>query len=204
MNFDLSSSGLIILNQFKTRVPHQNLNNYWYVSTEGIDYFKKNTGVLSHINFGTNSLLDLILHHYKLQFEFTFEKVDLGFFANWSCLQIQIFSSSTKSHHNNFSRFLTNLNIDYQFEEATQIYHFKDLPQIVTQLDVYEFINEKITKDLSSLFQPEHVAQCVLTEMDYLIFDKYDNKIEFLEKIRFKKQLEKQLPIKNISTFKKI
>lgn len=204
MNFNLNSPGLIIVSQFKTRISKENINYYWYIATEGIEYLKNNNGVLSHINLSTDCLLDIILKHYKAQFEFTFEKVDLGFFAHWSCLQIQTFSTPKKSDQNNFSNFLINLNIDYKFDELSQTYCFKDYPKIITQLDVYHFINEQITKDLSFLFQTQNIANCVLTDIDYLNFDKYENKIDFLEKFRFKKQLEKKLPIKNLTTINKI
>lgn len=199
MQFDLTSPGLIILNQFKTLSSQDNIHNYWYVSTEGLSYFKNNLGVLSHLNMPCNHILESIVEHYKLQFEFTFKKIDLGFFEYWSCLQIQTLYQPKKSYHSNVSRFLENLNVPYTFDNEQNTYHFKDFPEITTQLDVYHFINKHITQDLGNLFQSHNIAQCSLTEQDFIIFDQFTNKIDFLEKYRFKTQLENQFPIKNLS-----
>lgn len=204
MKFDLESPGLIVLNQFKAKSLKDNINNYWYISTEGIEFFSKNLGVLSNLNLTTNYFLDLIVKHYQSQFEFVFEKVDLGFFDHWSCIQIQINSSPSKSHYSNVSLFLNNLNIDHHFEENTLLYSFKDFPQIKTQLDVYHFVNSCIYQHLSSLFLEKNIEQSTIEEEDFKLFPQYSNKIEFLEKVRLKKKLEKKLPLKNNLIINKI
>lgn len=204
MNFDLNAPGLIILNQFKTIQSSENINHYWYVSSEGIEHFQDNVGVLQNVIIHTPDLLELITKKYKSLFEFTFDKVDLGFFYNWTCLEIHIYSDRKRDHSSNVRRFFEHLNISYEFNVETQLYSIEKLPHIKTQADLYHFINDYISKDLSHLFKPEHIAQCSLGMNDYTIFKTFENKIHFLEKYRFKSQLEKQFPLKNNSSFKKI
>lgn len=204
MKYDLNSPGLIILNQFKTISFKDTINNYWYITSEGIDFFSKNLGVLSNINLGTNYFLDLIVKYYQSQFEFTFEKIDLGFFENWSCVQIQIHSNPLKSNYSNVALFLNNLNIDYYFDKNTLLYHFKEFPNIKTQLDVYYFINSYIYKNLSSLFLAKNIEESTLTNEDFAIFNNYSNKIDFLEKVSLKQKLENKFPLKNNLKINKI
>lgn len=204
MNFNLNSPGLIILNQYKTLSPKDNINHYWYISTDGIDYFQKNTGLFNQLNVDIEDLLNLITQHYKKQFEFAFEKVDLGFFAYWSCLQIQIYFDQRKNISKNCERFFNRLNIEFEFNKDTQTYHFSKFPEITTQYNVFEFVNQHMQKNLESLFLPENVAHCVLTYDDFSIFSSVENKIDFLEKVRFMKQMEQQFPLKYQASLKKI
>lgn len=204
MNFDLNSPGLIILNQFKTIDSSENINHYWYISSEGIEYFKNNVGLLQDVSIHTTDLLELITKKYKSFFEFTFDKVDLGFFYNWTCLEIHIYSDRKRDHSSNVKRFFEHLNISYEFNVETQLYTIDQLPKIKTQADLYHFINDYISQDLNHLFQLQYIAQCSLGMNDYSIFKTFENKIEFLEKYRFKAQLENQFPLKNNSSFKKI
>lgn len=80
MNFDINNHGLIILNQYKAIPSEESINHYWYISREGIEYLENNIGVLKDVITNKNSLLELVINKYKSLFEFTFDKVDLGFF----------------------------------------------------------------------------------------------------------------------------
>lgn len=204
MQFDLESPGLIILNQYTTYKPQENIHNYWYISREGIEYFKSNLGNLSHINLKVDSLLDLITQNLKTKFEYAFDKVDLGFFQYWSCLQIQFHAKNNKTIYSNINRFLEHYNIQHSFNETDFSYHFDKFPNVKTHLDVYGLVNQHIENDLITLFKKENIAHCILNMEDFKSFSQYENKIEFLEKFRFKEQLENQFPVKQKKLLKKI
>jgi hypothetical protein len=204
MKFDLNSPGIILLNQFKTSTSLENISHYWYVSSEGINHFKNNIGLLQNFDINLNDLLSLITKKYKYFFEFTFDKVDLGFFVNWTCLEIHIYSDKKRDHSSNIKNFLNHLNISFHFDMETQLYSIENFPHLKTQYDLFLFINDYISQDLNYLFKSQYVAQCSLGINDYSLFKNFENKIEFLEKSRLKIKLEQQFPLKENFSFKKI
>ena len=204
MEFNISAPGLIILNQYTTYISHENIHNYWYVSTDGIDYFRNNIGNLSELHISTESLLDLITKNFKNKFEFAFDKVDLGFFQYWSCLQIQFHSKQNKGSYTNIQRFLESYQFEHTFDEQHCVYQFKNFPHVTSHFDVYNLINKTIENELQKLFKVENIAHCTLNMDDFKSFSNHDNKIEFLEKFRLKSHLEEQFPVKKSTSLKKI
>lgn len=204
MNFDIEKPGLIILNQFKTLEKENTINHYFYISSEGLDYYFNNLSVLNKLNINQSLLLDLIKDNYKQQFEFALDKVDLGYFHCWTTLQIQIYHDGRRSHYSNVSRFLNHHKLHHTFDEKFFTYKIEQHPEIINQKDMYFLINDLISKDLSHIFKKENVITCYLNDDDFSIWKNYENKIEFLEKIRMRNNLQKNLCEKNLQKNNKI
>lgn len=201
MKFDIEQPGLIILSQFKTLNKEDTINHYFYISSDGLEHYYNSLGSLNSLNIDKSLLLNLIKSNYKKQFEFALDKVDLGHFHHWTTLQIQLYHDNRRSHYNNVSRFLEKHQIKHQFDNTQFIYHLENFPHITTQKDLYFFINDVITHELALLFKKENVMTCYINDDDFSIWKDYENKIEFLEKIRMKHKLEQNLsekiPLKN-------
>ena len=204
MNFNLDKPGLIILCQFKSLNFLDYKYHYWYIADDGVNYLHNNIGVLSNILQDDTDLMKFIIKKYKKEFEYTQEKVDLGFFEHWTALQITINDNTHHNQDSNFIRFFNNINITYSYNPECKTYSVTNYPNVKTQFDMFNLVIKHISLELESIFKPENVAQCDLTYQNFEIWDKHIDKLAFLEKARLKDSLIENLSSKDLKNFKKI